>query len=126
MNWSDPTKRGQDFTRVAGRQAAEGVKGVQHDPPGHWANPIEREGLKHGGDWFRDPLCATRQGGQVRLTTGPLVDGFKGVGGRSGIRNRDADPRPSHGNSPARKAASAMIAKIPPPLARHIAQVFRP
>jgi hypothetical protein len=29
MNWSDPTKRGQDFTRVAGKQAvAEGRKGA--------------------------------------------------------------------------------------------------
>jgi hypothetical protein len=26
MNWSDPTKRGQDFTRIAGRQALEGRK----------------------------------------------------------------------------------------------------
>lgn len=31
MNWSDQTKRGQDFTRIAGKQA---------------------EGLKQGGDWF--------------------------------------------------------------------------
>ena len=26
MNWSDRTKRGQDFTRIAGIQAMEGVK----------------------------------------------------------------------------------------------------
>jgi hypothetical protein len=34
--------------------------------------------------------------------------------------------RPGGGNSPARKAASAQIAKIPEPLARHIAKVFKP
>jgi hypothetical protein len=60
------------------------------------------------------------------LTTGPLVEGRKGVNGRSSIRNRDADARPSHGNSTRRKAASAMIAKIPLPLSRHIAAVYRP
>ena len=36
-------------------------------------------------------------------------------------------PSSKHGSkSPARKAASAMIAKIPAPLARHIAVVFKP
>jgi C-5 cytosine-specific DNA methylase len=62
MNWSDRSKRGQDFTRVAGMQA---------------------EGLDAN-------LCQL----------------------------------PS--SSPRRKAASAMIAKIPEPLARHIARTFLP
>lgn len=57
MNWSDPTRRGQDFTRLAGDHAMNGIKGFT--------------------------------------------------------------PK-------ARKAASAMIAKIPPDLAAHIANVFRP
>ena len=55
MNWSDPTKRGQDFTRIAGQQQR----------------------------------------------------GIKGSGG-----------------SKARKASSAIIAKIPLPLARHIGRSF--
>ncbi len=80
--------------------------------------------IKHGGDWFRDPMCPSRQGGQVRLK-GDLVEGRKGINGRSSIRNRDADPRPSHGNSTSRRFASAMIAKIPLPLSRYIASVFR-
>ncbi len=56
-----------------------------------------------------------------------------------GVKLRDADgyershphalgwksPRTSSGNTNARKAASAMIAKIPPPVARHIARAFR-
>ena len=36
MNWSNPELRGQDFTRVAGRQALEGIKGVPHSPTGTW------------------------------------------------------------------------------------------
>jgi hypothetical protein len=73
MNWSDQTKHGQDFTRIAVRQAAEGRKGVGA-----------------GAEWFDGNLCQL----------------------------------PS--SSPRRKAASAMIAKIPLPLARHIAAVYRP
>jgi hypothetical protein len=60
MNWSDQTKRGQDFTRLAGKHRSE------------------RDGIKGAG-----PKCA-------------------------------------------RKAASAMIAKIPLPLSRYIAATFRP
>jgi hypothetical protein len=73
MNWSDQTKRGQDFTRLAGRHAIGGIK--------------------VGGDWFSDPKSPSRTSGS---------------------------------KSNARKAASAMIAKIPFPLSQHIARVFRP
>ena len=73
MNWSDRSKRGQDFTRVAGRQAIDGIK--------------------NGGDAFSDPKWAGRVG--------------------------------SH-KSQVRKAASAQIAKIPFPLAQHIARSFKP
>jgi hypothetical protein len=76
MNWSDQTKRGQDFTRIAGQQAMDGIKGVPHRTAGHWTNPGEHEGAKVRG--------------------------------------------------PGRKAASAMIAKIPEPLSRHIARVYLP
>jgi len=72
MNWSDQTKRGQDLTRIAGKQA----------------------GTKIGGDWFNDrtPGCHAMCGSK----------------------------------SKARKAASAAIAKIPFPLSRHIAKVYKP
>lgn len=60
------------------------------------------------------------------LTTGEIVDGYKGVAGKSWIRDRTKDPRPSHGNSQSRKAASARIAKIPIELARHIARSYFP
>lgn len=76
MNWSDQTKRGQDFTRIAGMQR------------------MEMDGVKCGGDWFND-----KQPSISRMTSS---------------------------KSPARKAASAMIAKIPFPLSRHIARTFLP
>ena len=84
MNWSDPTKRGQDFTRVAGKLAEL------------------NDGIKQGGDWFSTP-------GSISRTT---------AGNRC--------PR-SHGSkSTKRKEASAMIAKIPLVLSRHIAATYHP
>jgi hypothetical protein len=75
MNWSDRTKTGQDFTRVAGKQALDGTK--------------------NGNDWF-------------------------GAGADCSLQRR-------HGSkSTGRKAASAMIAKIPLTLSRYIAATFRP
>ena len=59
---------------------------------------VEASGVKQGGDWFAE----ARKGGK---------------GGTSA----------SYGSkSPARKAASALIAKIPLPLSRHIAATFAP
>jgi hypothetical protein len=74
MNWSDRSKRGQDFTRIAGKQA------------------LSYEGIKQRGsgrEWFAGDGKISRK-------------------------------------SPARKMASAMIAKIPEPLSRYIAATFRP
>jgi hypothetical protein len=80
MNWSDPNKRGQDFTRLAGKHAIaaaddNGVKGF----------------TPHGGPLGKNQL-ARRFGSK----------------------------------SQARKRASAMIAKIPLPLSRHIAASWKP
>lgn len=75
MNWSDQSKRGQDFTRIAGSFARS-------------------DGIKQGGDWFNaDQPSISRQ---------------------------------SSSKSKARKRASAMIAKIPLPLSRHIAASWKP
>lgn len=79
MNWSDRTKRGQDFTRIAGDLR---IKLASED------------GVKCGGDWFND--------------------------------SQPSISRRTDSKSPARKFASAMIAKIPLPLSRHIAAVYRP
>ncbi len=76
MNWSDQSKRGQDFTRIAGKHAVD-----------------QETGTKIGGDWFSDPESTCRRHGS---------------------------------KSKARKQASAMIAKIPLALSRHIAATYRP
>jgi hypothetical protein len=99
MNWSDQTKRGQDFTRIAGNQAIKNSGGswfgVAHNTTsGKGQNP---DGRKVGGDWF----------------------GAANDGNRSLTRNWSS-------KSPKRKAASALIAKIPLPLSRHIASIYRP
>jgi hypothetical protein len=70
LNWSGQNKRGQDFTRVAAAQSADGIK---------------------HGDWF-----------------GP------------------GEARHMNSKSSKRKAASALIAKIPLTLARHIARAWYP
>ena len=102
MNWSDQTKRGQDFTRIAGKQAIEAaglkVPGFRFDGSGKSFQTASVEGTKQGGAWFAE----ARKGGS---------------GGTSA----------SFGSkSPARKFASAMIAKIPLPLSTHIARTYFP
>jgi hypothetical protein len=102
MNWSDPTRRGQDFTRIAGNQAIKNGSwfNVAHNTSsGHGKNPVhDLSGLKH-----KD------QDGYER--THPNAFGWKA-------------PRTTS-KGKARKYASAMIAKIPLPLSRHIGATFR-
>jgi C-5 cytosine-specific DNA methylase len=101
MNWSDRTRRGQDFTRIAGQQAIKNAGGswfsVAHNTTsGKGQNPDGRlDGRKNGNDWFGagdDCLLQRRYGSK----------------------------------SSKRKAASALIAKIPFELARHIAAMWKP
>lgn len=103
MNWSDQTKRGQDFTRLAGKRAHEAINGGTKVP--------SEEGRR------------TDHGKGARFTSRDC--GLEAAG----IKNKDVDgyeiPRTSS-KSPARKLASALIAKIPEPLSRHIARTFYP
>lgn len=109
MNWSDQTKRGQDLTRLAGKHCAEhaGQKTSGH--------PNIRDGHPH-----------------TKRLTNPAEHGVKqpGISGARANGKGDAwfqDGAARHGSkSSARKAASAMIAKIPLPLSRHIAATFAP
>ncbi len=108
----------------------------------HLTNPAEH-GHKHKGDWFRDPTCPTRQGGQKgRKYDVPGHDGIKQPGINLSdvgfnvanalqfagmvegvkIKRSEEDKRQHIGVT--RKFASAMIAKIPLPLSRHIARTF--
>ncbi len=109
MNWSDQSKRGQDFTRLAGKHCADGRKAdgsgwrengtliscnrMVPNRVSSLATKDDNAGLKCGGDWF-------------------------GPGVKSAMRQHSS-------KSPARKHASAMIAKIPLPLSRHVARSYR-
>jgi C-5 cytosine-specific DNA methylase len=100
MDWSDRTKRGQDFTRIAGNQAL-GTK-------------------NNGGSWFA--VAHNTTSGKGQNPVGRKVPG----GGADGWFGENEHPlRQHHSGHRNRKAASAMIAKIPLPLSRHIAAVFR-
>lgn len=90
--------------------------------------PMVVENVRGANEWV----------GRARFNTGafyfwgdvpalmPMTDGTK-LGGTwfHGYR-KGQGPRNHGSNSKARKAASAMIAKIPLPLSRHIASVYRP
>lgn len=108
MNWSDQTKRGQDFTRIAGNQAINNT----------------------GGSWFN--IAHNTTSGKGRNPDGRLNDHLKqpGISGTRANGKGDRwfqDGAARHGSkSNGRKMASAMIAKIPLPLSRYIAATFRP
>lgn len=99
MNWSDQSRRGQDFTRLAGQHAIKvpSTSGRRTDK-GNGARFTSREGRMEG------------------------VKGFTPNGERMG-KNRVA--RLAGSKSSARKAASAMIAKIPFALAQYIAHTYK-
>lgn len=116
--------------------------GTAHGP-GSWfaiadsKNRGARAIKNNGGSWFNIAHNTTSGKGQN-------PDGRKGVPHRTaghwtnpaeheGMKHRgsgevwfDTGPASLPSKSPARKMASAMIAKIPLPLARHIACVFKP
>ena len=81
-----------------------------HTHARHLTNQSESDGIKHGGDCFNDPDWPGKQGGVkhagLSLTDWPIT--------------RTAN------RSDSRKAASAMIAKIPFELSSYIARVFKP
>lgn len=114
MNWSDQTKRGQDFTRLAGQHATKNP-GFRFDGSGRsfQSESVNRHTKNTGGSWFGD-YEAMKAGVKQR---GSGREWFAGDGKIS---------RMTSSGSPARKAASAMIAKIPFELSRHVAAVYRP
>lgn len=102
-----------------------------HSHTRHLTNQAESDGVKFSGGADVPGVGWTgfaKGGGWEShgLTRGPLVAGFKGIDGKSLIRDRSKDARTSHGNSSSRKAASAMIAKIPFALAQYIARSWLP
>ena len=96
--------------------------------PPHRKVPPVGDGVKQRGsgpEWFDKALDERRKAATLTKDDSRLVEGRKGLDGKSAIRDRSKDPRKSHGNSNSRKAASAMIAKIPEELSRYIARFYR-
>lgn len=123
MNWSDQTIRGQDFTRIAGKQALEGIKvpGFSFNGSGRsfQTAAIEITGVKMPSEHGR----RTDPGKGARFTSD--CDGMEGYDRNH--QNPFGWKMPYHGSkSSARKAAAARIAKIPLPLAQHIAAYWKP
>lgn len=105
MNWSDQTKRGQDFTRLAGQHATK----------------------NDGGSWFavaHNTTSGHRRNPDGRLYADRDTEGTKQHGSGEIWWRTGNGAMPS--NSPRRRAAAAAIAKIPFPLAQYIAKCFKP
>ena len=101
LDWNDRTRKGQAFNRHA-----------------------ERIHKNTGGSWFNIAHNTTSGKGQNPDGRKVGKDWFGGYGGGFGW---DSSPmRRNSSKSSARKAASALIAKIPLELARHIARSLKP
>lgn len=94
----------------------------------HWRNKTYLDGMKNnGGSWFN-----IGSPGQKELNCNPVnqfcvtEDGVKGFTPNNQPRGKNTLGRRYGSKSPARKAASAMIAKIPIALSRHIAAAWYP
>jgi hypothetical protein len=107
LNWADYGKPGyvaKAFNSTAEQRLREDIK-------------------NNGGSWFA--VAHNTTSGKGRNPDGrQLADGIKQGG--TWWHDPGSASRISGSKSPARKFASAMIAKIPAPLAGHIARAFKP
>jgi hypothetical protein len=97
-------------------------------PPGSWfaiADSKNRGSKNTGGSWFN--IAHNTTSGRGRNPDGRKDNGgsWFGLYAEQKTQGTISSGRRYHSKSSARKAASAMIAKIPFPLSRHIAATFR-
>lgn len=111
-----------DSIKTPGRSMSKGALKWGPHNMGPSVAMMAELGVKQGGNWFHDSSPGT-----LRSFSGTKQAGLSGVR-KNGKGNKwFQDGATAHGSrSQARKAASAMIAKIPFPLASHIARVFKP
>lgn len=118
-----PTIHRGDGSTLSNIVTGDGIKGAHGTSGSHWTNPSERNvrlisGLKIPNN------NAPRRWDERHVQR--LGDAIKN-GGDWFSSGEDCSAQRRHGsNSQGRKAASAMIAKIPLPLSRHIAATFKP
>lgn len=120
LDWRDPVNVGLKVAAMAGVKVS-GQDWNRFKQNGevspHWR--MQSDGIKQGGsgaEWWREPLEARRRAATA-IKNGK--DWF-GSGENCSLQRRASS------RSTSRKAASALIAKIPFPLARHIAEVYKP
>jgi hypothetical protein len=145
LNWSkygEPGYKGEGFNTHADRQLREAEKvpgfrfgGNAEQPSGSFQSASV--GIKNtGGSWFADGRKQKGSGAawwdkalddRRKEATAMMREGTKVGGGRDGWFGSNDNPmRRHHSGHKARRFASALIAKIPLPLSRHIAATFHP
>lgn len=138
-----PAKRAMDDLKYGHRKLLHAHLPVGDGPLGRKFNPDRKATKNTGGSWFNVAHNTTSGKGQNpdgRKTHGHPHTKHLTNPGEHGVKLKDQDgyershpnafgwksPRTSSGAVNARKAASAMIAKIPPELARWIARAWKP
>ncbi len=120
LDWNrygEPGYKGEAFNTHADRRLREEM-GVKD-------KPYETGNKNNGGSWFA--VAHNTTSGKGRNPDGRKVgEGRKGAGAGAGAEWFDSNLCQLPSSSPRRKMASAMIAKIPQPLARHIARTYLP
>jgi hypothetical protein len=110
-------KSGGSFKSAATKTVGHVNKRDGHDHTRHLTNQRESDGVKihgSGDEYWRKPLEAKRREATAVKNGG---DWFSSGEGMSAQRHANS-------KSTSRKAASAMIAKIPEPLSRYLARAF--
>ena len=116
-DWFADGRQGQDACAEALGLKVPGFNFHQHEnggAGGSFQSAAVAAGRKHGGDCFNDPSWPGKAGGVKRNASDTL--GW----------SKETELRNNNSKSPARKAASAQIAKIPLPLSRFIARIMKP
>lgn len=102
------------------------VRGFRFDGSGRslQSASVAQMGIKNsGGSWFN--VAHNKASGKANNPVSIPADGIK-CGGDWFNSSQPSISRMTSSKSPARKAASAMVAKIPLPLSRWIAATYRP
>lgn len=126
--WRDRVADSEYDATASGHLAMSQVKTVAHlnirDGHSHTRHLTNQaEGVKNGGDWFGSGKDCSLQ----RRFSGTKQAGISGPRNNGKGDKWFQDGAATFGSkSNSRKAASAQIAKIPFPLAQHIARCFKP
>jgi hypothetical protein len=106
---------------------ARGIKGIPHRPDGHWTNRAENGTKCCGLNWSKygqPDYRASGTGANPVNARNDTRDHIKQGG--DWYSTPGSISRTTSGGSSKRAFASAMIAKIPPTLSRHIARFYHP